>query len=78
MEARHGMVKAKEGHTWWRKKRNTDQLMADAKLEDRQRLIYLTKTNPDDGDGCASSCEPFQGDDLIEDEFDDKIEGGAA
>ncbi|EOE2144729.1 phosphoadenosine phosphosulfate reductase family protein [Serratia marcescens] len=60
MEQKHGMVKAVSGHTWWRRKRNTDQLIADAELEDRQRLIYLTKTNPDDGDGCTSSCEPFQ------------------
>ncbi|WP_311790998.1 MULTISPECIES: hypothetical protein [Pantoea] len=60
METRHGMAKAKEGHIWWRGKRNTDQLIADAQLEDRQQLIYLTKFNPDDGDGCTFSCEPFQ------------------
>lgn len=60
MEQKYGMVKAIDGHAWWRGKRNTDQLIADAKLEDRQQLIYITKTNPDDGDGCTSSCEPFQ------------------
>lgn len=78
MEEKYGMVKAVAGHTWWRRKRDTDQLITDANLEDRQRLIYLTNTNPDDGDGCTSSCEPFQSDDLTEDEFDDKIEGSAA
>ncbi|HIE0651160.1 TPA: hypothetical protein ACXJNB_004320 [Serratia marcescens] len=66
MEQKHSKVKAVSGHTWWRRKPNTDQLIADAQFEDRQRLIYLTKSNPDDGDdcgcgcGCASSCEPFQ------------------
>lgn len=72
MEQKYGMVKAIDGHTWWRGKRNTDQLMADAKLEDRQRLIYLAKTNPDDGDGCTESCEPFQCADIwdeIENEY---------
>ncbi len=78
MERNTGWLKQLLGHTWWRRKRDTDQLINDANLEDRQRLIYLTNTNPDDGDGCTSSCEPFQGDDLAEDEFDDKIEGSAA
>jgi len=78
MEEKYGRVKAVAGHTWWRRKRDTDQLINDANLEDRQRLIYLTNTNPDDGDGCTSSCEPFQSDDMAEDEFDDKIEGSAA
>ncbi len=67
METKYGMVKATDGHTWWRRKRDTDQLVADAQLEDRQRLIYLSKTNPDIGsDGCTSSCEPFQ--DVADDE----------
>lgn len=74
METRYGLVKAVDGHTWWRKKRTTDQMMAAAKLEDRQRLIYLTKTHPDDGDGCTSSCEPFQNVEELEDEFMDEIE----
>ncbi|MBA4822482.1 phosphoadenosine phosphosulfate reductase family protein [Pantoea allii] len=60
MEILHGKVKAREGHTWWRGKRNTDQLIQDAQLQDKQRLIYLTKSSADDGDGCTSSCEPFQ------------------
>jgi 3'-phosphoadenosine 5'-phosphosulfate sulfotransferase (PAPS reductase)/FAD synthetase len=71
MEDKYGMVKAVAGHTWWRGKRNTDQLIADAQLEDRQRLIYLTKTCPDDGDGCTSSCEPFQNAELFDNEFND-------
>ncbi|MBD2798374.1 hypothetical protein ID856_17995 [Xenorhabdus sp. 18] len=60
MEDTYGMVKAKDGHAWWRGKRDTDKLMSDANLEDKQTLIYLTKTSPDSGDGCTSSCEPFQ------------------
>ncbi|EDQ8124020.1 phosphoadenosine phosphosulfate reductase family protein [Salmonella enterica subsp. enterica serovar Cerro] len=70
MEIQYGHVKAEDGHTWFRGKRDTDQLMADAGLEDRQRLLYLTRTNPDDGDGCTSSCEPFQSD-LFDEEFEE-------
>ncbi|RBO14308.1 phosphoadenosine phosphosulfate reductase family protein [Pantoea sp. 3_1284] len=69
METKHGMVKAREGHNWWRGKRDTDQLIAEARLEDRQRLIYLTKSNPDDGDGCTASCEPFQN---VDDKFQEE------
>ncbi|MEL7628751.1 phosphoadenosine phosphosulfate reductase family protein [Pectobacterium aroidearum] len=68
MESKYGMVKAIDGHTFWRRKRSTDQLIADAQLEDRQQLIYMTKTNPDAGDGCTSSCEPFQNVDDDEEE----------
>lgn len=60
MELKYGKVKSEDGHKWWRKRRTTTQLLNDANLEDKQMLIYLTKTNPDDGDGCTSSCEPFQ------------------
>lgn len=60
MERLHGHVKAETRHQWWRGKRSTAQLLADASGRDRQDLIYMTKTNPDSGDGCASSCEPFQ------------------
>jgi len=71
MEERYGMVKAVAGHTWWRRKRDTNQLVSDAKLEDRQRLIYLTNTNADAGDGCTSSCEPFQNadDEEVQEEY---------
>ena len=68
MEEKYGMVKAKEGHTWWRGKRNTDQLIADAQLEDTQMLIYMTKSDPDSGDGCGSSCDAFQTVWMTEDE----------
>lgn len=74
MEIKHGLVKAKDGHTWWRGRRSTDQLILEAKLEDKQRLIYLTKSNPDEGDGCTSSCDPFQN---VVDEFD-QFEGETA
>lgn len=30
----------------------------DAQFEDRQRLIYLTKSKSDDG--CTEECSPFQ------------------
>lgn len=60
MEQLYSSVKAKTEHRWWRRKRNTDQLIEEARLQDKQRLIYLTKTDPDAGDGCTSSCDPFQ------------------
>lgn len=70
MEKRFGRVKAAEGHSWWRRKRDTDQLMEEAGLHDHQRLIYLTKTDPDDSDGCTSSCDAFQN--AVEDEFEEE------
>lgn len=70
MEQKHGSVKAITKHSWWRQKRDTDQLIADAQLEDRQALIYMTKTSPDSGDGCTSSCDAFQN--VVEDEFDEE------
>ena len=62
------VITASVPDTWWRGKIETDQLIAEENPEDRQRLIYLTKTNPDDGDGCTSPCEPFQNVDY-EEEF---------
>jgi 3'-phosphoadenosine 5'-phosphosulfate sulfotransferase (PAPS reductase)/FAD synthetase len=70
MELQYGMVKAKEGHAWWRGKQNTDGLIASAKLQDHQMLIYLTKTDEDGADGCGATCEAFQV--VDEDEFEDE------
>lgn len=73
MEVKYGHVKAETHHAWFRGKQDTDQLIAAAGLQDRERLIYLTKTNPDDGDGCTSSCEPFQSE-MFEDDWENDDE----
>jgi 3'-phosphoadenosine 5'-phosphosulfate sulfotransferase (PAPS reductase)/FAD synthetase len=69
MENKYKHIKAKDSNLWWRKKRTTDQLMKEALGNDKEILIYLTKSEEDAGDGCTSSCEAFSCDtDFNEDE----------
>lgn len=64
-------VKADEGdrHTWWRGKRDTAQLLRAAGASDLEILKRLNVHDPDGGDGCGSSCNPFQ--DIGDDEDDE-------
>lgn len=55
-------VKAADGdrHVWWRKKRDTAQLLDAAGVCDLETLQHLNQHDPDGQDGCGSSCNPFQ------------------
>lgn len=61
MENKHATVNAGENdeHRWWRKKRDTRQLLATAEIIDNEMLIMLTRSEPDNPSGCGNECQPF-------------------
>lgn len=69
MENRYRHVNAAEGseHKWWRKQRDTAQLLAVADIVDPEMLIMLTRSEPDASGGCGDECRAFN----VEDEEDE-------
>lgn len=61
MEDKYGTINASEGktHKWWRKQRTTKQLCGDSMMKDYGTLIMMTKTEPDNPNGCGNECRPF-------------------
>lgn len=63
MENKYKHVNAKpehgNEHRWWRKRRNTHELFAASELMDSDMLIMLTRTEPDNPNGCGNECRPF-------------------
>lgn len=58
---KHVNAKPEHGneHRWWRKRRDTRALLEESALMDPAMLIMLTKTEPDNPNGCGNECRPF-------------------